>query len=279
MLLNNPNTVTVALESVTNELVKYEESVATKIGELAVVKNWSEINVQTEIAKKTKDLIDRVLILKKDWLQLTGLSELSEEDTLNTDQFIPVEERTTWVLLGDKIRVETEGGSTTYSNVVPGNLFVDLALKAFENIRSSGAGNINNGYVKTSHVLSVMKDTIKELSEYKSDSSVRIPVYVTFKVLVKEGLFEKIDAHKYRIPLNKQQDFFDFLEKVDNVTYSEAVRRLRNAKRTEMADALEKYNSSNQDRKGWDESVSDPDGDLYKQFGEEMQKVIWPYKY
>jgi hypothetical protein len=138
-----------------------------------------------------------------------------------------------------------------------------------------------HGFVKTSHVQSGLKKTITELSEYKSESSVRLPVYVTFKVLLKEGLFIKVDSHRNQLAPGREDDFFAFLAKIDNpVSHPEAVRRLIAADETEMAEALKEYNttSAGKDNKGWDGSVSGSDGELFKRFGEDMRNRIWPYR-
>lgn len=171
-----------------------------------------------------------------------------------------------------------EGGSTTYSNIVPRNLFVTIAFQAYREILKSGAGQLQNGYVKTSHVLDVMKSTISELSDYKSENSIRLPIYVTFKVLVKEGYFSK-ESHKYRLSKGKEEGFMKFLDKIDHVTKQEAIRRSRVANYEAMAEALEAYESSAQTSQGWDGSVSGEDGELYKQFGSTMRETIWPYKF
>lgn len=190
----DPTAVSSSLDELSEGMTAYEEELADEIGELAKQRNWQGIQDRTEYAKNIRSFAHKIMALKEEWDRLNGLDDTSgtnHADDADADN-LPVTARTRWEKIGDKIRVQTEGGRSAYSNIIPIWLFKDLALAALNQIKSSG-------YVKTSDVLNVKLDTIVEKSDYKR--APRLPVYVTFKVLVKEGVFENPDRNSHRYTL------------------------------------------------------------------------------
>ncbi|GAA3409575.1 hypothetical protein ACFFNY_33845 [Paenibacillus hodogayensis] len=188
----DPTAVSSALDELSEGMTGYEEDLADEIGELAKQRDWQSIQNRTEYAKHIRSFAHKIMALKEEWDRLNGLEEAAEPVAAGDADHLPVTARTRWEKIGDKIRVQTEGGRSAYSNIIPVWLFKDLALAALGQIKTSG-------YVKTADVLNVKLDTIVEKSEYKR--APRLPVYVTFKVLVKEGVFENPDRNSHRYTL------------------------------------------------------------------------------
>lgn len=188
----DPTAVSSTLDELSEGMIAYEEELADEIGELAKQRDWQAIQDRTEYAKHIRSFAHKIMALKEEWDRLNGLDDATAPETADEVDNLPVTARTRWEKIGDKIRVQTEGGRSAYSNVIPVWLFKDLALAALNQIKASG-------YVKTADVLNVKLDTIVEKSDYKR--APRLPVYVTFKVLVKEGVFENPDRNSHRYTL------------------------------------------------------------------------------
>jgi hypothetical protein len=202
--------VSSSLDELSEAMAAYEEELADEVAELAKRREWQAIEERTEYARNIRSFASKIMALKEEWDRLNGLADDGGEPnghTAGDADSLPVTARTRWERIGDKIRVQTEGGRSAYSNVIPIWLFKDLALAALARIRS-------NGYVKTSDVLNTMLDAIVEKSEYKR--APRLPVYVTFKVLVKEGIFENPDrnSHRYTLVGGNEQRLLRFLEQL-----------------------------------------------------------------
>ncbi|PYI50494.1 hypothetical protein [Paenibacillus flagellatus] len=204
----DPTAVSSSLDELSEGMAAYEEELADEIAELAKRREWQTIQEKSEYAKQMRVFAAKIIALKEEWDRLNGLDDLAEPASGGDADSLPVTARTRWEKLGDKIRVQTEGGRSAYSNVIPVWLFKELALSALNRIKS-------DGYVKTSDVLNVKLDTIVEKSEYKR--APRLPVYVTFKVLVKEGLFENPDSnsHRYTLVGGNEQALRSFLDRLD----------------------------------------------------------------
>lgn len=200
----DPTAVSSSLDELSEGMSAYEDELADEIGELAKQRDWQNIQERTEYAKQIRAFAHKIMALKEEWDRLNGLEELSGTEPAGEADSLPVTARTRWEKIGDKIRVQTEGGRSAYSNVIPIWLFKELALTALNRIQTSG-------YVKTSDVLNVKLDTIVEKSEYKR--APRLPVYVTFKVLVKESIFQNPDrnSHRYTLVGNNEQLLHRFL--------------------------------------------------------------------
>lgn len=59
---------------------------------------------------------------------------------------------------------------------------------------------ILNGFVETSQVFPGTEQMIRELSDYKSESANRLPIFVAFKVLLIEGIVMR-NSQKYSFVL------------------------------------------------------------------------------
>lgn len=202
-----PTAVSSSLDELSEGMAAFEEELADEIGELAKRRDWQAIQERTEYAKQIRTFAHKIMALKEEWDRLNGLDDSEPAAAEGDTDQLPVTARTRWEKIGDKIRVQTEGGRTAYSNIIPVWLFKELALAALAQIRA-------NGYVKTADVLSGKLDTIVEKSEYKR--APRLPVYVTFKVLVKEGVFENPDrnTHRYTLVGGNEQLLHRFLEEL-----------------------------------------------------------------
>lgn len=280
------NNVETALQILSTALEKEEAEIAQQVTNLAAAKNWGALGPATDRAKQLESFRQRIQILIKDWQrsQSRVRSVSSAELQSNRQDIpIPVEERTTWNFVGNNVRVETDG-STKYSNLIPRNLFFSLMMEAYKLIAL-------NGFVKTSQVLPGTEGMIRELSGYQSDNTTRLPIYVAFKVLVTEGIFEK-KSHRYSLTPGGEDKFFDLLARIDRknadknkkpeITHEEAVRRLREAGEESMANALSDWvnNASPATKGGWDGAVTgENDGALYKIYGSLMREIIWPYRF
>ncbi|MEF3304849.1 hypothetical protein [Paenibacillus sp. GYB003] len=199
-----PTAVSSSLDELSEGMAAFEEELADEIGELAKRRDWQAIQEKTEYAKQIRAFAHKIMALKEEWDRLNGLDDAGPAEYEGDPDQLPVTARTRWEQIGDKIRVQTEGVRSAYSNVIPVWLFKDLALAALSLIRA-------NGYVKTADVLNGKLDTIVEKSEYKR--APRLPVYVTFKVLVKEGIFENPDrnTHRYTLVGGNEQLLHRFL--------------------------------------------------------------------
>lgn len=280
------NNVENALQLLSTALEKEEAVITQQVMDLAVAKDWNALVPATDRAKQLEHFRQRIDTLIKDWqrYQSSGGSVSSMALQANRQDIpIPVEERTTWSFVGNNVRVETDG-STKYSNLIPRNLFFSLMMEAYRLISL-------NGFVKTSHVLPGTEGMIRELSDYQSDNTTRLPIYVAFKLLVTEGIFEK-KSQKYSLTTGGEDKFFDLLERIDGknadenkkaeVTHEEAVRRLREVGEESMANALSDWvnNASPATKGGWDSAVAGAnDGSLYKLYGSRMREIIWPYRF
>ncbi|MEW5067913.1 hypothetical protein ABVK62_09050 [Bacillus subtilis] len=169
-----------------------EEKIADKIGDYAKAKDWDAVTKESERGQRMKQLEQQVLALKEEYTRISLIDEIGEG---NAEPLTAIE-RTKWELQGDKIRVETETGGTPYSNVIPVSLFKEIANCALYLIEQSE-------FVKTSEVFKIMSNKIINQSAYKK--APKLPVYVTFKVLAKEGLFKTLEnnSRKYELGSSK----------------------------------------------------------------------------
>lgn len=280
-MISGTNGVAGALQVLNSALTLEEAEAAKQVTALAVAKDWGALGPATDRAKQLESFRKRVETLIKDWQRSqssSGSASSAELQANRNDISVPVEERSTWEFVGSNVRVETDG-STKYSNLIPRNLFFSLMMETYRLI-------ILNGFVKTSQVLPGTEEMIRELSDYKSESTNRLPIYVAFKVLLIDGILMK-NSHKYSFAPGGEDKFFDLLARIDGkgedknpeVPHEEAVRRLRETGETEMADDLDAYANRTSQKGGWDGAVTGEQGDLYKRHGKRMREIIWPYRY
>ncbi len=169
-------------------------------------------SAETNEIRKILDQEDRILSyiaivqdLKEKWDDVVYGNNNFESTNSNTNEDIQddnkkdVSARTNWKVSGDSMKIETERyDGPPYSNVFALALFKEIALIALGFIE-------RNGSVKTSEVVHLLSNKIISTSDYKKTP--RIPVYATFKVLVKENKF-KIDehnSHKYLLGVSKEK--------------------------------------------------------------------------
>ncbi|KAA8995652.1 hypothetical protein F4V43_19255 [Paenibacillus spiritus] len=280
-MISGTNGVAGALQVLNSALTLEEDEAAEQVTALAVAKDWGALGPATDRAKQLESFRKRVETLIKDWQRSqssSGSASSAELQAIRHDISVPVEERSTWGFVGRNVRVETDG-STKYSNLIPRNLLFSLMMEAYKLIKL-------NGFVKTSQVLPGTEEMIREMSDYKSESTNRLPIYVAFKVLLIDGILIK-NSHKYSFAPGGEDKFFDLLALIDGkdedkkefVPHEEAVRRLREAGETEMADDLDAYANKTSQKGGWDGAVTGEQGDLYKRHGKRMREIIWPYRY
>lgn len=188
-----------------NTLSAYEEELANSIADLAKQKDWIAIEKRTEYAKR----VENFQIKAHNFLgELEALLSQDAEQDFDEAEYLSEQsasERTSWEILDDQIRVFTKKGSGSgYSNVLSIDLFSKLAETAFSFIKA-------NGYVKTTEVLNKMASYVRENSDYKKTP--RIPVYVTFKVLLKENIFANVEGNSHRYTMAvAETELFRFLK-------------------------------------------------------------------
>ncbi|PFU27691.1 hypothetical protein [Bacillus cereus] len=196
---NEMNDVTGSFESLMESLEAYQGYIGKKVSEHASNKEWQSVTELSNQGEKVDLFIKKVHELKNEWTNLI----FDEEEQLDSDganrEEISATARTSWAITDGKIRIETvriEG--TPYSNVVPLALFKDIVFCALNHVEK-------HKYVKTTNVLNDMGNEIMSKSEYKR--APRIPIYATFKVLMKENLFKNDEgnSHKYLLAGSREQ--------------------------------------------------------------------------
>jgi hypothetical protein len=277
--MKNHVQVNVAFQQLIEEIESYEAGIGEEISQLAAKREWKEIETKTELARQVKQVVIDVENIQAIWEKLLSgekVDRIESSSVPSTADELSAADRTTWDtfkdVTGNKIRVETSGGSSNYSNVIPLALLVDIALKALEIVEQKG-------YVKTSDVLKAMEQKIVSTSDYKK--APRLPVYVTFKVLTKGGVFTNVGENSHRYTLNGDREvFLKYLDNLDVVTYNEALLRLRAAGLQAAEQALTSWANTEKSKGGFDGSLSgEKNGELYKLLGSEPRRVVWPYRY
>lgn len=194
--LTEVNDVTSSFEILIECVASYEDVLMQKITKLAKEKDISGIREVSTQAEQVKNFLLKIHDLKLEW---TGLifGESSEENSEGDHSDISATARTSWQIVEDKIRIETERlDGPPYSNVFPIALFKEIALFALNIIEKQG-------FVKTTNVLTLMSNQIISQSDYKK--APRLPIYATFKVLMKQNLFKNPEgnSHKYVLASDK----------------------------------------------------------------------------
>lgn len=201
------NDVTGSFELLTESIEAYQDYISKKAAKHASNKEWQ---LSTELSKQGEKIdlfIKKVQGLKKEWFNLIfGDDEHSENKGVEREE-ISATARTSWTIIDDKIRIETERPEgKPYSNLIPLTLFKQIIYCALNNIEK-------HKYVKTTNVLNDMGNEIMLKSDYKK--APRIPVYATFKVLMKENLFknDESNSHKYLLAVSKEK-LVDWVDKI-----------------------------------------------------------------
>ncbi|PGM61411.1 hypothetical protein CN947_13430 [Bacillus cereus] len=196
---NEMNNVTGSLESLIESLEAYQGYIGNKVSEQVSNKEWKSVTELSSKGEKVDLFIKKVHGLKNEWINLTFDEDKQlDGDGVNREE-ISATARTSWTINDGKIRIETMRiDGTPYSNVVPLDLFKSIVFCALKYVEKYK-------YVKTTNVLNDMHDEIMLNSDYKK--AVRIPIYATFKVLMKENLFKNDEksTHKYLLAGSKEQ--------------------------------------------------------------------------
>ena len=192
-----------------NALSDYEEELAQGIADLAKEKDWQTIEKRAEYARRIESFKEKAESWKG---EIENLLRQDEEQGLDESEYLSEQsasDRTTWEIQGDQIRVVTKKGSGSgYSNVFSIYLFTKLVECALDFIK-------DKGYVKTSDVLDKMEDYIRDNSDYKKTP--RLPVYVAFKVCLKENLFTNNEGNSHRYTLCASEgELLKFLKRLRN---------------------------------------------------------------
>jgi hypothetical protein len=170
-------------------LTEYEDALMESVAQYAKNKDLSSIPQQISKAEKLKSYIVKVNELKREFNNLHFGDQTETAAQNDTDKEIAAYERTEWWIVDEAIKVETRRpDGTPYSNIIPISIFSHIVKVTSDFI-------YNKGSVKTSDVLKILQNEIVSQSDYKKTP--RIPVYATFKVLVKEKLL-KIDSANSR---------------------------------------------------------------------------------
>lgn len=178
-----------------------------RIKKLANEQNGSEISSSLEMAQRIEKIKNQVISSSNEWKGLFVVYKENDTAQVSEKSKNDVADRTSWKKADNSIRIETQRiDGPAYSNTFPLLLFKRIAKSAF-------AFTQQNGYVKTSDVYNSLKNEIISGSDYKR--APRMPIYATFKVLVKEKLF-KIDennSHKY-LRMVSSEEFNKWLEMI-----------------------------------------------------------------
>lgn len=192
-----------AIDLLSDSVSKYEGALMESIAELA--KNWETDQIKERLAEvdRIKGFSQQIVVLNQRWQEaVTGTSEDDSSISETTDDDSTTREvsaRTSWKIAGNTVRIETERvEGPSYSNVFPVSIFKDIARTAIKLADK-------NGFVKTSEVLTPLESKIVSQSDYKKTP--RIPVYASFKVLVKENILniDENNSHKYLLGLSKNK--------------------------------------------------------------------------
>lgn len=192
------NDVIEKLDHLYSTVMDVEDSLMDSIAKLAKERKTHLITRQLILADKIKEFSVKVEHLKSEWLSINSEEQLIESKKQGSEKK-GVHERTDWWVADSFIKIETrrlEG--SPYSNVFPIKLFKEIAKVASDFV-------YHKNFVKTSDVLNILQDEIISQSDYKKTP--RIPVYATFKILVKENIL-KVDgnnSHKYIANCTEEQ--------------------------------------------------------------------------
>lgn len=199
---SNYDNVVSAIELLADSVTKYENALMDSIAQLAKDRQTEQIRETLAQTERVKCFFESITDLKDKW---SNVVNGDDDELLNTpivsedtDKRV-VTARTSWKVAGDSVKIETaRPDGPPYSNVIPLSIFKEIATNAVKFIE-------RNGSVKTSEVLNLLSKKIISQSDYKKTP--RIPVYATFKVLVKENIL-KIDehnSHKYLLGISKNK--------------------------------------------------------------------------
>lgn len=189
-------------------LDEYEDEILQSAGVLLKEKKLHLIQSQVALAEKVKNFRVKFEELKNEWNNDFQNIEVASSNIIEEREGnLGVHDRTNWWISDGTIKIETKRmEGSPYSNVIPIELFQEIAKTAVEFL-------YRRKFVKTSDVLKLLQDDIVANSDYKKTP--RIPVYATFKVLVKEKLLKVDDnnSHKYIAVTSKD----NFLKWIDNI--------------------------------------------------------------
>lgn len=187
------NNVINAIEHFYDSVNQYDDALHRHIEELAAKKKRNEIWLILSRADRVEKFKTQVLELKNLWQEvISNKIEPAGDGNRREDRKRGITTRTTCEINKGAVRIETERNEsgTPYSNIVPLDLFKEISLTAIKLIQQ-------NGFVKTSNVVDLLANEIVERSDYKK--SPRVPVYLTFKILLKNNILQldENNSHKY----------------------------------------------------------------------------------
>jgi hypothetical protein len=192
----NENEITETFEKLECALKEREDFMMDNIAEFALSRDLEKLQIESKKVEKTKEFLNKVIELKYQWQNTSSEDRVNRVVDENSEKDA-VCERTDWKISNEHIKIETKRqDGPPYSNVFPISLFKEIIKVALDFID-------RNKYVKTADVLKVLENRIISESDYKKTP--RLPVYASFKVLVKENLF-KVDennSHKYLLNTDK----------------------------------------------------------------------------
>jgi hypothetical protein len=201
------NDVTGSFDLLLESLAAYQDYIGRKVTEHVTKKEWQSVSELSNQGEEIDLFIKKIQGLKKEWINLIyGNDEQLDSDGEEREE-ISVTARTSWTITDGKIRIETERPEgKSYSNVIPLGLFKQIIFCALNHIEK-------HGFVKTTNVLNDMGNEIMSKSDYKK--APRIPIYATFKVLMKEKFFNNHEenSHKYLLTGSKE-DLINWIDKL-----------------------------------------------------------------
>lgn len=199
------NDVSEELEILSSVIAEFENMITETVAQLAKEKKLNLIPAQLEIADKVSKFINKIEELKVDWKNIDVNNQFISQNTIEEKK--GVHERTDWWLADGSIKIKTKRlEGSPYSNVIPVNLFKDIAKTAMDIAK-------RKGFVKTVDIQNLMETEIISQSDYKKTP--RIPVYATFKVMVKEKALKVDDnnSHEY-LPCMDSEEFSKWLKDI-----------------------------------------------------------------
>lgn len=251
------------------------DQVKQTLSKAALELNLETLDQNRTIAESMNTIIQAVKSSKNSWSDFP-VSKTNSESFSKKES---IEDRTTWEYVNNSIRIITRRPDSTksaYSNVVPEVLFIKIAEVADK-------FTTQNGYVKTSDIVSYLEETIYRNSDYNSSSSVSIPVYATFRVLHLLGYLTQVSKSKYKrdndISLLTIIQIIESKASNKKVTFSEAIKKLRNENQQDMAKGLHEWADKKGNSQGFDGSIIGENGELHKKFGPTMREIIWPHRF
>lgn len=183
-------------EKISGLMDRYMQEEWGAIQDLSYEDDSDTIRALIEHLERVKSIKQDARLVFKKFVMEVDLKNSRIEDKKYIFSNKNVTERTQWKITDDMVKVITErNDGVPYSNVIPLSIFKDIVLTALQLIEEKGS-------VKTGDVTQELKDKIVSSSDYKKTP--RIPVYASFKVLLKEGMLRVNETNSKEYLLNRQ---------------------------------------------------------------------------